>query len=73
MDIRADIRAKYRESFAATGDRLHAFSETADRFADVAGYMPSIELLDRLLRGALLGEGHVLMQLLKTPAPQEQG
>ena len=64
MNIRAEIQAAYRTAFFSDGDREKAWKTAGERFANLAGYVPSPQMLDRLLQGAVLGHDHALMQLL---------
>ena len=67
MDIQADIQRTYRNAFEAAGEKTIAFVEAAMRFEELAGYSPDRPVLERLLRGAMLGGEHPLMRLLDQP------
>ena len=67
MDIQADLQHTYRNAFEAAGEKTIAFVEAAMRFEELAGYAPDRPVLERLLRGAMLGAEHPLMQLLDQP------
>ena len=67
MDICAEIHALYRDAYRRSGNQMDAHMAAYDRFADLAGYAPPPQVLDKLLRGALLGRDHLLMKLLDQP------
>jgi hypothetical protein len=73
MDIRAEIHTAYRNTYQQTqGDEIQALLEAAARFTELAGYAPRKPILDKLLRGAMLGPEHPLMKLLDRPPLQSR-
>ena len=73
MNIRTEIHTAYRTTYQQTqGDEIQALLDAAARFTELAGYAPRKPILDKLLRGAMLGLDHPLMKLLDQSPLQRQ-